>query len=246
VKPRYDELTNLNLDRLFSNYSSDGDGLTFDEFQAFSSSFSRYSEGQAAEGGTLALFNKVSRSGKVRVSDFRAVLNDWTSQSIRETEDVEVLTGTTFPSVRPNKQYEVQVPAGGCIYRKIKFNNPDDIDKSLAVTTDNTRLIEVRSPSLSLRARTGYDYIRLKFLGPPVLNTYDVRIYLTHKARKDLEECLLFILIVVPPDRFKEVVSAEEVESVRSVTTPPYYSRTAEDKRTTVANSWLAKGKQSS
>mmetsp|Transcript_15777 Transcript_15777/g.28818 ORF Transcript_15777/g.28818 Transcript_15777/m.28818 type:complete len:253 (-) Transcript_15777:2999-3757(-) len=242
VKPRSDELMNLNLDRLFSNYSADGDGLSYEEFQRFSSTFARYSDGPIAEGGIRALFNKVSRTGKVRVPEFRNIVNEWNSQYIRESEDVEVLTGTAFPSVRPNKQYEVKVPAGGTIYRRIKFNNPDDFDKSLELISDNTRLLELRTPELTLRARTGSDYIRLKLNGPLVLNTYDVRLYLTHKGRKEVEECLLFVLHVVSPELFSDKVSADEPEQVQARgSTPSYYARTPEEKRAQVANAWIAK-----
>lgn len=246
MKPRNEELMNLNLDRLFNQYSSDGDGLTLEEFQRLSTIFGRYSDGVIAEGGIKALFNKVNRNGKIQVPEFRTTVNDWNSQYIRESEDLEVLTGTVYPSVRPNKQYEVKVPAGGTIYRKIKFTNPDDIDKALDVTTDNSRLIELRTTCLSLRARTGVDYIRLKLIGPLVLNTYDVRIYLTHQNRKDVEECLLFVITVIAPDRFTDQISADDGPvrvQARESEPPAYYSRTPEDKRAQIANSWISRTK---
>ena len=73
---------------------------------------------------------------------------------------------------------------------KIRYNNPDDENKSLIVESSDD-IIYVRNRELNIESKTS-EYIRLTFNMPKTLGNYTACIFVKNKDNGEIEEILRF------------------------------------------------------
>ena len=78
---------------------------------------------------------------------------------------------------------------------KIRYNNPDDVDKSFIVESTDS-LIFVRNKEMNIEQKSS-EYIRLTFNMPKTLGTYTASVIVRNKNTREIEEILRFHMEVV-------------------------------------------------
>ena len=74
---------------------------------------------------------------------------------------------------------------------KLRYNNPDEIDKDFEIESTANDIINVRSKELHVDSKAG-EFIRLTVCAPNTLGKYIVSIVVKNKANKKVEEVLRF------------------------------------------------------
>ena len=91
------------------------------------------------------------------------------------------------------KEYEVEIESNQKIHKKVKYNNPNDYDKIIQITSTEP-IIYVKTDKLVLDYKSS-KYIRLIINSPQTLGTYTCFIVIentTLKEENKIEEILKF------------------------------------------------------
>ena len=78
---------------------------------------------------------------------------------------------------------------------KIRYNNPDDIDKVLEIESTDEDTIFVRVKELNIESKSG-EFIRLTFNIPSTKCNYSPCVIVKNKTSKQIEEILRFNITV--------------------------------------------------
>ena len=74
---------------------------------------------------------------------------------------------------------------------KIRYNNPDEIDKDFEISSTSNDIIYVRKKELHIESKAG-EFIRLTINAPKTIGKYIVSIVIKNKANNTVEEVLRF------------------------------------------------------
>ena len=78
---------------------------------------------------------------------------------------------------------------------KLRYNNPDEMDKDFEIESTANDIIFVRSKELHVDSKAG-EFIRLTIVAPKTLGKYTVSIIVKNKANQKVEEVLKFFILV--------------------------------------------------
>ena len=94
-------------------------------------------------------------------------------------------------NVEITKDYELRLKLNTKKKMKIKYNNPDDIDKVFEIQSTDDEILHVRTPELKIPYKE-MNFIRLTFESPNTKCIYKPSIIIRNKANKNIEEILRF------------------------------------------------------
>ena len=77
------------------------------------------------------------------------------------------------------------------IKKKIRYMNPDDVDKVFEIESTDDDIVNVRNKELNIESKAS-EFIRLLFNAPETLGSYKVCVIVKNKANKEVEEVLRF------------------------------------------------------
>ena len=89
------------------------------------------------------------------------------------------------------KDYQLKLLINMKKKMKIKYNNPDDVDKVLAITSTDDDILEVRTKELKVEYKD-MNFIRLTFNSPSTKCIYKPCVIIKNKANDQIEEILRF------------------------------------------------------
>ena len=105
----------------------------------------------------------------------KKIRNEDLSKYEEITKDFGVL------KLKPNEQKKM----------KIRYNNPDDFDKTFEIESTDDETVNVRNKEINIESKTG-EFIRLLFNAPQTFGTYTVCIVVKNKNNQEVEEVLRF------------------------------------------------------
>ena len=77
------------------------------------------------------------------------------------------------------------------IKKKIRYMNPDDVDKVFEIESTDDDIVNVRNKELNIESKAS-EFIRLIFNMPRTIGVYTPKVVVTNKANGEIEEILMF------------------------------------------------------
>ncbi|KAJ1442329.1 hypothetical protein B484DRAFT_442214 [Ochromonadaceae sp. CCMP2298] len=137
-------------------------------------------------------YNRVAVTVSPRAVGFRTVQLNLVDEDSRELVSAWLLAvSASSPAVL--RSYDVEVPAGRSLHKKIVFKNPWDVPRHFQLSSSDPALMRPRSASVEVAA-LGSAYLRLWFSGLESggAGVREVHLFLNDSKGGQNEECYLF------------------------------------------------------